>query len=279
MTHETFQRLVANVKRDNKLTSVPFAVQDPDGVYAVLSGNHRVKAAIEAELEEIELMVTDDQLSDSQRKAIQLSHNSIAGEDDPEVLKRIFESIEDVDMKLYTGLDDKVLDLLTNVDIVPLTDPRLDFRSLSFIFFPSEIEHVEQVLRRAASSVVGDVMLARMEEWPRVLDALAKSSMAHGIHNAATALLIVLEVFERHEEDLRDGWLDKECRAKHTFPVPMSNIFLDDTIPAESAATVIKAVQLMLNRGEIDKAEMWEAIEIWAKKYLDGDKPDDEAVG
>ena len=54
MRHEEFQRLVANIKRDGQLTSAPFAALDPaDGKYEVLSGNHRVQAAISAGLQTI----------------------------------------------------------------------------------------------------------------------------------------------------------------------------------------------------------------------------------
>ena len=51
MRHEEFQRLVANIKQDGQLTSAPFAARNPDGTYEVLSGNHRVQAAIAAGLE------------------------------------------------------------------------------------------------------------------------------------------------------------------------------------------------------------------------------------
>lgn len=54
MRHEEFQRLVANVKQDGQLTSAPFAARNPDGTYEVLSGNHRVQAAIAAGLESIQ---------------------------------------------------------------------------------------------------------------------------------------------------------------------------------------------------------------------------------
>lgn len=71
MRHEEFQRLVANIKRDGQLTSAPFACLDPaDGKYEVLSGNHRVQAAISAGLETIPCIITDDEMSEEQRIAI-----------------------------------------------------------------------------------------------------------------------------------------------------------------------------------------------------------------
>ena len=96
MRHEEFQRLVANIKRDGQLTSAPFAALDPaDGKYEVLSGNHRVQAAISAGLQTIPCIITDDPLSEEQRIAIQLSHNAIVGQDDPDILKKLYDKILD----------------------------------------------------------------------------------------------------------------------------------------------------------------------------------------
>lgn len=55
MKQDEFNKLVANIKRDGCLTQLPFCCKDADeNKWLVLSGNHRVKAAIEAGLEEIE---------------------------------------------------------------------------------------------------------------------------------------------------------------------------------------------------------------------------------
>ena len=48
MRHETFQRLIDNIRRDGCLTQKPFAVKQENGQYLVLSGNHRVMAALES---------------------------------------------------------------------------------------------------------------------------------------------------------------------------------------------------------------------------------------
>ena len=77
MRHEEFNRLCENIRHDGKLTSVPFCCKDDDGRYLILSGNHRVKAAVQVGLPTITVMVTDDPLSEDQRIAIQLSHNAI----------------------------------------------------------------------------------------------------------------------------------------------------------------------------------------------------------
>jgi len=41
--------------------------------------------------------------------AIHLSHNAIAGQDDLAILRELFDEINDVALKEYSGLDDVVL--------------------------------------------------------------------------------------------------------------------------------------------------------------------------
>jgi len=93
MRHEVFTRLVQNLKEDGELTQLPFCAilgyfteddeiqtdEEGDPIWEVLSGNHRAKAAIAAGIKEIKVQVTYEPLSPDRRKAIQLSHNAIAG--------------------------------------------------------------------------------------------------------------------------------------------------------------------------------------------------------
>jgi hypothetical protein len=116
MRKETFSRLVENVQNDDALTQIPFVVRNPaTGRWQVLLGNHRVMAAVEAGLDAIPVLVTDDALTHDQKRGIQLSHNALVGEDDPAVLKQIYESIDQIDWKQYAGLDDKMLELLAKI--------------------------------------------------------------------------------------------------------------------------------------------------------------------
>lgn len=82
MEENEYNKLVANVKKDGKLTSVPFCHIIDKNEIEVLSGNHRVMASVDAGLNEIEIMLCKEKLSKEQCIAIQLSHNSIEGKDD-----------------------------------------------------------------------------------------------------------------------------------------------------------------------------------------------------
>ena len=164
MRNEVFTRLVENLKQDGGLTgNNPFAVRvrDADGVpseppvYEVLSGNHRVKAAILAGLTEIDITLTDDLLTKDRRLAIQLSHNALVGEDDPAILKTLYQDIGDVEMRLYSGLDDKALDLLADVSIASLSEAALQFQTIALTFLPHEVEGVRRRWNRLARRRVG----------------------------------------------------------------------------------------------------------------------------
>ncbi len=146
MPHEQYNRLVENIRRDGALTSVPFCAlykfleddseiefwrddqtNEDFPVWEVLSGNHRTMASIDAQLPTITVMVTDEPMDEDKRIAFQLAHNAIEGEDDPAILRELYEKISNVDDKIYSGLDDKTLDLLEQVQPLSMSESNLTF--------------------------------------------------------------------------------------------------------------------------------------------------------
>ncbi|MFF3583984.1 ParB N-terminal domain-containing protein [Streptomyces mirabilis] len=116
-TKEEFDRLVDNIKEDGCLTSVPLNYgggEYDEGRELVVSGNHRCDAAVVAGLEEIDVMLIEDAQTKDQLIARQLSHNAITGKDDPATLQQLYDQIDDVDWRAYSGLDDDQLKLLAS---------------------------------------------------------------------------------------------------------------------------------------------------------------------
>ena len=267
MTHEMFQNLVANIQRDGALASVPFCWYDGT-TYHVLSGNHRVKAAVAAGVPRILILYDDRPLTRQERVAIQLSHNSINGKDDPAILKELWAEIDDLGLKYYAGLDDKQLEQLADAQLKSMREAVLDYKSVMFLFLPEEMEALENAFRRAVESTVcEEAVTARLSEFSRLVDALDKTKASYAIKNHAVALSLVLDVFERNLTDLQSGWF-QDGAAKHNGQVPLATVFGTDKVPARVACLLKECCAKMISQGLLDSAATGCALEVLAERFL-----------
>ncbi|MEU8333378.1 ParB N-terminal domain-containing protein [Micromonospora sp. NPDC048839] len=276
MRKETFDRLVANVRRDGALTSTPLVWHDAATErMVVLSGNHRIMAAREVGLTAVDVIVVDQELSRARQVALQLSHNAIEGEDDPATLKHLYEELDDVDWRAYSGLDDKQLDLLAQVDLEGLSEANLDFATVQLVFLPMELDAARASFDEARKLVQADARwLAGYGDYEATLDALATTHGAHNVGNVATALGLILQVFERHLGELRDGvWFDPESGepiGNVNRLVPIETVLETRSLPAGAAAVVARAVNQLVRKGEVPADQRWRALEFLAADYLSG---------
>ncbi|MGW1890146.1 ParB/Srx family N-terminal domain-containing protein [Streptomyces sp. NPDC002004] len=273
MRHEQFQRLVANVRADGALTSTPLVWNDSEsGRLIVLSGSHRTKAAIKAGLERIWWLEITEPLPRQRQIALQLAHNAIVGEDDPATLKALYEELEDVSMRLYSGLDDKTLDLLDEVSVPSLAEANLDFATVQIVFLPDEKEAAEKAFEAARKAASADARwLARIEQYESVLDTLDTVKGAHNIGNVAAVFAITLALVERHLGELTEGWYDPdEQTATRKGTAPVETVLATRTMPADAAAVVQRAIDRMEREGDIEVGQRWRALELWAADYLAG---------
>lgn len=285
MRHETYQRLVDNLRTQQTLTSTPFvwkatatesdgtATGYQDGDLVVLSGNHRVEAAIEADLAEITWLQCDEYLESDERLGIQISHNSLTGEDDPGVLRSLYEQIEALDWKQFAAIDDNELDLLNDVSFQTLKPANLSFQTMSLTFLPGDWDEAQEAWNEAErlSSAADEAWLARYEDHFRLLQAIYEASTSHNVKNMGAALTYVLDVFMAHRDDLAQGWVDDETgQTKHKGKVPIITAIGGlDEVPPASAAVIRRAIKKMQDRGEITGREGWRALEKWASQYLE----------
>ncbi|GAA4226075.1 hypothetical protein GCM10022254_09810 [Actinomadura meridiana] len=277
MRHEQFQQLVANLRRDQALTSTPFVWVNPDtGQSIVLSGNHRVKAAVEAGLEEIYWLQTCDPLPEGQRLGLQLSHNAIVGEDDLAILKTLYEQIEEVDWREYAGLDDAVLELLAELDTPSLSEANLTFQTLAIVFLPEDLKTAKDVLQDALTITSGadSVWITQLRQYDETMRALDLTSKSFDVTNVATALGIILRLFHDHAADLKEGWFDTRTgTAHHNGMAPLATLFHTDAMPTKSAALVERALRKAVSTGDIPAEHRHKALELWAHAYLGDTDP------
>ena len=271
MTHETFQNLVANIQRDGALASVPFCWYDGERFH-VLSGNHRVKAAVAAGVARILILYDDRPLSRQERVAIQLSHNAINGKDDPALLKELWAEIDDLGLKYYAGLDDKQLEQLADAQLQGMREAVLDYRSLMFLFLPEEVERLESAFQRAVESTVcEEAILAPLADFSRLVDALDKTKASYATKNHAVALSIVLDVFEQNLTDLQPGWY-QEGQARHKGHVPLATVFGTDKVPASVACLLRESCVKLKESGLVETADAGSTLQVLAERFLAAEK-------
>ena len=142
---DTFNQLVENLKKDKKLSSVPLCRILPDGRLEVVSGNHRIKASIQAKIKQVFVMVILREISQGDKIAIQLSHNSLTGEDDVNILSSLWSQIQELDQKIYAGLSSDIVKQLENIELVPMVTPQIYTRFVTFVFTDPGSQCIAQV--------------------------------------------------------------------------------------------------------------------------------------
>jgi len=175
-------------------------------------------------------------------------------------------------MRIYSGLDDRQLELLEQVEVGSLTEANLNFQTISMTFLPDEVEAVRETWEAVKKEVAGskEIWLARWADYDKTLDSLEAASDSYNVRNTATALLVVLEVFSRHITDLAEGWLDPDGEAKKAVgKVPVSSIFNSHKISAKDGAKLQRVVNKMLSEKLIDNDDRWQAMVRLAEDYLE----------
>jgi len=195
MKAEQFQNLVENIKKDGNLSSLPLCYREKDGKLRVLSGNHRVQAARQAGVEQVLAMVVGDEKDADERLAIQLSHNAIAGQDDLVILKDLWESIQNVQAKLYAGLDSDTVKALQGIQFAAISEQRLQIKLVTFTFLPGEIESLDELLQAIAVAFASDVVyLATIEAYAPFFEMILKVKKHCLIKNTTATFLKLMEL-------------------------------------------------------------------------------------
>jgi hypothetical protein len=185
-----FRQLVENLKLDGALTSTPLVYQGN-----VLSGNHRVQAAIEAGIEEGDVLEVLTPLDEKRQVALQLSHNAIVGQDDPGLLSELYRGL-DIEWKQYSGLTDAALNDISELDVNALALGAPEYQELVLLFLPEE----QGAFLRALKSIEGKlkkgvpVFVGRYEDFDRFFEAVVAMKKVKGVHNSALAVRMLAEL-------------------------------------------------------------------------------------
>ena len=112
----TFKSLVRNIQKRGALESVPFLSRQGETFY-IISGHHRIRAAIQAKVETIIVLVDPSLRTRSEIVAKQLAHNSIQGRDDPSVLLQLMTEIQDIEALIESAVDKSEIEKQINANL------------------------------------------------------------------------------------------------------------------------------------------------------------------
>jgi len=143
MTGEDFEALCDNIKKSG-LSSVPCCYRKDDGRFVMISGHHRLRACKKLHHKEIGILYCDEsELSRDEIIAIQLSHNSLHGQDNQSILKKMFEQIQSIDFKKFAHV---------NIDeIAPIAADGIDVFAFqeNFVFtvilYPNNFKNLDEL--------------------------------------------------------------------------------------------------------------------------------------
>jgi len=195
MTKSVFERIKANIRSDRRLQSLPLCVWGEKGSLEIVSGHHRVRGARMSGLELIYVLVDARNPTRSQVLSMQLAHNALEGKDDPGLLRQIYEEIEDLELRLATGIDPKDLDILEPDAKFEIDSVHLDFdsKTMEFLFLPTQFEKVMETLDLVGREFVG---VCRRDQYDELVKRMQQVSENEDIRNISAIMDKMCEIIE-----------------------------------------------------------------------------------
>ena len=123
-----------------------------------------MRAAIEAGIEELDVIEATSPLTRQQFVALQLSHNAIAGQDDLSILRSLYDEL-DFGWKEYSGLTDDAFNI-EDLDASVLRVEQPFYEELHVSFLPQDAEIFNGWLAKIGKSKAAAArMVGRYEDF------------------------------------------------------------------------------------------------------------------
>jgi len=207
MNDHKFHLLQKTIKKDKRLESLPFVIGRKRIVkmggdktkevqeFHIISGHHRTRAARMAGLVDIYCLVDETRLSRDYVKSKQLAHNAIQGSDDPQILSEIFQSIEDIEAQVLSGITEE--DLLKDFKPVNIEEINFEFSTklVSLLFTNKGFEDFELMLEtlKDNSEMIG---LADHKTFEPFVKTARQVSKREDVRNMTGIVLKICEIVQ-----------------------------------------------------------------------------------
>lgn len=197
MDDAKFRRLSENIKGEGELESFPLVakVKDKDD-FTIISGHHRTRAARAAGLMIVPCIVIEREMTEDEITSKQLSHNSLEGYDNQDLLQQMYDSIKSIDAKLASGLTD--LEVEPEEAPVPTDalDFEFDFEPVYILFMTTGSQRFEKMLERLESDA--KVYAADKADFERYVNMVNTVSKKENVRNIAGIIMAIMDIVDAH---------------------------------------------------------------------------------
>ena len=164
MTEEEFTQLCENIGASG-LSSVPCCYKKENGRFTIISGHHRVKACRKVGFRTIGILYAlESELTKDEITAIQLSHNSLHGSDNKNILKTLFESIQSIDFKKFAHIN---IDEIGSLDISSIAAPlEKETFTVSLVLYSRAMQHLEELIGEVREAIKKSDVVIMAENEP-----------------------------------------------------------------------------------------------------------------
>ena len=205
MTGEDFAALCDNISKYG-LSSVPCCYKKANGRYVMISGHHRLRACKKNHFATLGILWCDEsELTQDEIIAIQLSHNSLHGQDNQSILKKLYEQIRSIDYKKFAHI---------NIDeISPVSTDGISVYALkeNFVFtiilYPNSFENLDELYGdiREQAKKSDALILAHQEDNEMLLLKLQQEiGNQYNIKSPTIAFAKLLELAKERLEEIKE---------------------------------------------------------------------------
>ena len=205
MTGEDFATLCENIGKSG-LSSVPCCYKKTNGRFGMISGHHRLRACKKNHFAKIGILWCDeDELSQDEIIAIQLSHNSLHGEDNKSILKKLFEQIQSIDFKKFAHINiDEVAPVSTDgISIFALKENFV----FTIILYPNSFENLDELYGdiREQAKKSDALILADQTNEMLLLKLQQDIGNQYNIKSPSITFAKLLELAKERLEEVKEG--------------------------------------------------------------------------
>lgn len=192
-----FRRLTENIKDSGDLESFPLVrkLGESDG-FEIISGHHRTRAARTAGILTIPCIVIERELTEDEVISKQLAHNALSGHSDADLLRELYDSINDVNAKLASGLTDLEL---KKPDVPVPTDAldfEFEFEPIYILFMTAGAKRFEEMLGKLEKDV--PVLAADKADFERYVKMVNTVSKDRNVRNIAGIMTEIMNIVDEH---------------------------------------------------------------------------------